>query len=487
MINLIEAIRTNAEKDRMAPALIGQRVYLTYPDLLNKIARVSNLFADRRIPRRAKVYLNMTEPNVRLVTLLGCLHYGLIPFLVQDLGNLREDMDYDLVIGSQNLHHPKVRADLSIDAALLNGPGGNATLRDFPELAGDEIMYISTTTGTTGRRKMLVQTYDAVKRSLQQVPSPYQTGDRVMFTIGDITHYGFRISCQLLAAGGAIARKIPNIAEDIALIARYAVNKMVATPIALERMMDLMERDGIRLPSVKSIMITGSLFPPSLIARMERLFTAEISVAYGSSEVGGVSRGVITAEKFAAGYVGEIGYGVKLASAGTPDNPGPIVIVNDRSFISNYYSSGRIIPDTQPFYTLPDTGYVKDGALYLIGRDDEVYNASGNKVAYSQIESAVRGIPGVRDAAVCSGISLGDPMTLLIAVVADGPLDTKAVTAPILKMTGLPRIEKHLKVFAVAEIPRNDMGKVDRQAVLAAYKRESQATASDFPEPVGSA
>jgi hypothetical protein len=65
------------------------------------------------------------------------------------------------------------------------------------------------------------------------------------------------------------------------------------------------------------------------------------------------------------------------------------------------------------------------------------------------------------------------------------------VTAPIVAMSGLQRIEPHLKIFRVGEVPRNDMGKVDRLGVLQAYSAQTGAPAAspaeNFPETVGSA
>ncbi len=474
----------------MAPALFGPQVYITYADLLDKIARISNVLAARRIPRRAKVYLNISEPNLRLLAALACLHYGLIPFIVLELGNIADEVDHDLVIGSTNPHHPKLPSDIVIDNALLNGPGVDAKLRDFPTPGNDEIMFIATTTGTTGRRKLVAQTY-GMRASRAPAGRRFEAGDRVMFTIGDVTQYGFTLSYQILLGGGAIARKVQNMRENIGVISRYSVNRMIATPIALERMMDFMEADSVRLPSLKQISITGSLFHTALVERLERMFSAEIIVAYGSSESGGISRGVVTSEKFRAGYVGELMEGVKLMSAGTPDRPAQLTIINDRSRIGGYYSRGQVIPDNTPFYALPDLGYVQDGALYLVGRDDEVYNVSGNKIAFSRIESAVRGVPGIRDAAVCGGGELGDPVALLIAVVADGSLNAKDVTASIVELTRLPRMESSLKVFRLSEIPRNDMGKVDRGGVVRAYLAQAGTTsatpAGGFPETVGNA
>ena len=83
MFPVIEGIRAFAAANAAAPALVGTGL-LTYADVLDKVARISNHFADRKIPPRSKVFLNFTDPDLRLVVSLACLHYGLVPFILVD-------------------------------------------------------------------------------------------------------------------------------------------------------------------------------------------------------------------------------------------------------------------------------------------------------------------------------------------------------------------------------------------------------------------
>jgi len=468
MFDVIESIQSMAARNRLAPALIGSNIYLTYEDLLDKVARVSNYLADRKVPRRSKVYLNISDPNLRLIVALASLHYGLMPFILLELGNIRDEIDYDFVIGSPRPHAPDVPADITIDQALLDGKLADGRLREFPPLVDDDILFVATTTGTTGRRKLVAQINGPwVQRNSE--PLRYAPDDRVMFTIGDVALYGFTLSCQILRAGAAIVRKTTNMAENLKLISKYSVNKMVTTPSALERLMDNMDQLGVRCPTVKQISITGSLFHGSLVARLAKSFTAQLRVAYGSSEVGRVSEGAINPDAFKVGYVGELWPALKVISTGTEAAPAQITVINDKTRINSYYSKGKTVRDEQSFYALPDLGYLDGYSLYLVGRDDEVFNISGNKFAFSTIEGAVRGLPGVRDVAVGSAATVGDPLGLIIAIVSDGMIDMSAAVERVVKLVRLRTVEKHLRIFRIPEIVRNDMGKIDRKALVDAY------------------
>lgn len=468
MLDVVEGIRRAASTNKLTPALIGAQTYVTYGDLLERIARVSNYLADRRVPRRSKVYLNIADPNLRLVVTIACMHYGLIPFVVLELKNVRDTVDYDFVIGAPRPHAVDIPADITIDQSLLEGKLADGRLREFPELADDDILFVGTTTGTTGRRKLVAQLYGSW-RARASISRGYGPGDRMMFTLGDVTQYGFLLSCYLLCAGCAIVRKAQTMQDNLKLISKYSVSHLMTTPAALERLMDAMESMDVRAPSLKDVTVTGSLFYKALVERFERFFDATLRVGYGTSELGRISSGVVKSESFRLGYVGELWPSVTVVSAGRPDDPAPITIVSDPAHVCQYYSKGKIIPSDQVSHTLPDLGYVEGASLYLAGRDDEVFNVSGNKVAFSTLEEAIRRLPGVSDVAVVGAATIGDPVGLIVAVVGSEQVDAAAVSECVVALMRLRMVERHLRVFRVNEIARNDMGKVDRGALVDAY------------------
>ena len=177
-------------------------------------------------------------------------------------------------------------------------------------------------------------------------------------------------------------------------------------------------------------------------------------------------------------FVGSIQPGVTLVSAGTRAEPGPVTIVNNQNRFCNYYSRGKIIKNTSPFYTLPDIGYVEDGQLYLLGRDDEVFNAAGNKVAFSIIDAALRDTPGILDVGIAGGGPIGDPMGIVIGVVAAEGFDMRQAMAVVARSTSMAAPGDLVRIFQCGAIARNATGKVDRGALLSAYRSAKGAAAT---------
>ena len=111
---------------------------------------------------------------------------------------------------------------------------------------------------------------------------------------------------------------------------------------------------------------------------------------------------------------------MRIVTGGTRRDPAPLTAIRgEDSTSSPTTSTARPFRADGPFYTLPDLGFIEDGRVYLVGRDDEVLNISGNKIAYSVIDRALRAMPGVRDVAVVGAADIGDPSGVVIGVVGE--------------------------------------------------------------------
>ena len=128
-----------------------------------------------------------------------------------------------------------------------------------------------------------------------------------------------------------------------------------------------------------------------------------------------------------------------------------------------------MVPNTGPFYTLPDLGYADGRSLYLVGREDEVLNADGNKVAFSVIEAALRDLPGVRDVGIAAADAIGEPGTIVIGLVAEDDFDMKAATDAVVTVAKTPAVVPIVHIFRCDAISRNATGKIDRKALVSTY------------------
>lgn len=482
MFPVIEAIRTFAAANAAAPALVGTGL-LTYADVLDKVARISNHFADRKVPPRSKVFLNFTDPDLRLVVTLACLHYRLIPFILVDPDQTVAEVDHDIVIGATNPYRPDIPLDLVIDRSVLEGQFSDPVLREFPDIDDEDILHIGATGGTTGGSRLVAERAGPFRDKILSARRrrAIAEGDRFAFTLGDVSKFGFGLSLLVLSQGGVLVRILTEPLETLKLFNLTRLNSLLTTPYDVNQMLGVMELAGIRCPSVSAIRLSGSIFYPPLVEKLERFFPgAQIEVGYGSGEVGQVSGGPISAADYKAGYVGEIKHDVEVIGAGTEAEPGPIRLRNDGAMFCDYYSGGTVTHSADPVYTMPDLGYRDGNRLYLVGRVDEVVNLSGTKIPFSRFEGILREIPGIADVGIVGNVPLAGMDGAIVGLVCDDGISLDGASQKVWAAMGIPVMPRLLRFFRTERVPRNAMGKVDRQGLLKAYT-DSQPTDGTAP------
>src|ERR1051325_10383888 len=159
LLSVVEGIVAAAKRNGAAPALVTAGRTITYADLKDMVARISNHLAGRGLKPRAKLFLNIADADLRLIVMISAMHAGLIPFALLEIGDLGSEVDHDYVIGAALLQVPHLVPDLMIDQSVLEGRLSDGTLRDLPDGGDDDILFTASTTGTTGRRKLVVETW----------------------------------------------------------------------------------------------------------------------------------------------------------------------------------------------------------------------------------------------------------------------------------------------------------------------------------------
>ena len=105
-----------------------------------------------------------------------------------------------------------------------------------------------------------------------------------------------------------------------------------------------------------------------------------------------------------------------------------------------------------------DTGYIKDGLLYLTGRVSNVINRSGKKILPAEIEQVIRGIEGVSSAVVFGIPSDTHGEDICAAIESGGgvPVTDRAALSELLPKYMVPQ-----RVVFFDRFPLNAAGKAD--------------------------
>ena len=130
----------------------------------------------------------------------------------------------------------------------------------------------------------------------------------------------------------------------------------------------------------------------------------------------------------------------------------------------------------------------EDGAIWLMGRVDDVMNVSGHRISTTEVESALVSHPSVAEAAV---VGAADPLTGqgIVAFVilrggiehADGDLLIKDLRNHVAKEIGA--IAKPRQIMVVNELPKTRSGKIMRRLLKDAAENRTAGDATTLADP----
>jgi O-succinylbenzoic acid--CoA ligase len=249
-----------------------------------------------------------------------------------------------------------------------------------------------------------------------------------------------------------------TVAADLA---RYPVTHISLVPVMLARLLDA----GVRPPpTLRHAMIGGAALAPALYERA----TAEgwpLNPSYGMSETAAqVATWTPADGPWRPGLVGQpLGRNeFSLAADGRIRIRGP-------QLMAGYVAGGGIDPDGR--LTTGDLGKIDAaGRLTVTGRADYMLISGGRNVHPLEVEACLAACPGVRDAAV-TGIPDAVWGDLVVALVAG---EARVADIDAWCRARLPGHARPRRIVAVAGLPRNATGKLER-AALRRLAREVQA------------
>lgn len=222
------------------------------------------------------------------------------------------------------------------------------------------------------------------------------------------------------------------------------------------------------------ICCAGSMLPATLAREARARITPDVRTVYGATEAG------LSAVAHAGDldqYPGTIGYtpaGSFMQVVGDDDAPlppgefGHFRVRGDRlaaGYLGDPEATAERFRDGW-FHTGDMGRQLADGRLILEGRADDRMNLGGRKLMPAVLEDAALECPGVLDAAAFAVPDAGGFDRVWLAVTAAPDFDRDSLMPHLARYSDLPPPS-----FAwTDEIPRNDMGKVDRNKLREAVQ-----------------
>ncbi len=351
-----------------------------------------------------------------------------------------------------------------------------------PRATGDDLAVILHTGGTNGVPKSVPLTHRNIGANVNQCLFwvwKLHEGAEVFYSLLPYFH-AFGLTFCLCCAVGKAATQIvlPSFDVDMALDAhrRRPVTFFVGVPPMFERIAKRAQETGTDLSSIR-LAVAGAMPLSTEFARAwEEQTGGWIVEGYGLSETSPVICGSPISPDHRHGVLG-IPFPsteVRLAALDDPardvpdGQPGEILVRGPqvfRGYLGMPEETARVFTEDGWFRT-GDIAVDRDGYLTLADRAKELILSGGFNVYPSQVENAIRSMPGVKDVAVV-GVPVGDQREEVAAAVvledAAAPVTLAQVREWAEKSIAHYALPRQLAV--IAELPHNQIGKVMRRTV----------------------
>jgi len=325
----------------------------------------------------------------------------------------------------------------------------------------DDVAVVLPTSGSTGRPKGAELTATALlasaRASLARLGADH--GDRWLCVLP--THHisGLGVLVRSLVSGTTPVRPASIEMRD----AWDGCGYVSLVPTQLRRLLDA----GAPLAAFGAILLGGAAIPPGMLDEAAAA-GGRVVTSYGMTETCG---GCV--------YDGLPLDGVQVAAG--PDHririSGPVLFAGYR--LAPALTAAAL--DGGWFVTSDLGGIGADGRLTIRGRADDVINSGGEKIVAAEVEHALRGCAGVREAVVVGTPDphWGERVTALV-IPADParPPSLRRIREHV--RASLPRYAAPQALLLVAEIPMLPSGKPDRQRLRQAAQ---SAGSVDSPRP----
>jgi amino acid adenylation domain-containing protein len=490
-------------------ALVAGGARLTYRDLDRASDRLAGALTARGIARGDRVAIFMDNCREAVIAIFAALKAGAVfspinpstkadklayvinncrarALITQDKlraaanAALAEAPSIALVLVA-GAGEPTVRGAVSFEAALAadQPPPSN------PGIDRDLAMLVYTS-GSTGFPKGVMMTHGNVVAAATSITTYLEnTPDDVILNVLPIS-FDYGLYQVLMAAQvGATLVLEQSFAFPQAILAKMQAERVTGLPLVPTMAAMILQMRDLTpgaFPHLRYITNTAAALPPAHITRLQELFPAtRLYSMYGLTEC---KRCTYLPPEELAGRPGSVGIAIPGTEAYVVDADGERAAAGEtgelvirgahvmQGYWENPEATARALrPGPYPWEKVLCTGDLfradADGFLYFVGRKDDIIKTRGEKVSPKEVENALYGLPGIREAAV---VGVPDPILgfAIKAVVAADP------GANLTAHDVIRHCARHLEDFMVPKmvefrdaLPKTESGKISRREVAA--------------------
>ena len=496
--NLYSLFESRFPADRAAPLLqLADGRTITYADAAAGSARFASLLAARGLKPGDRVAVQVEKSPEALLLYLGCLRAGVayLPlnsaYQEGEVGYFLENAEPAAVVAqpkSMPWLAPLAERRGVRDVFTLDEQGRGTLVeaaRGAPESfatvvrGGDDLAAILYTSGTTGRSKGAMITHRNLASNAQVLHRAwgFRPGDVLVHMLPLFHVHGLFVACHCALMNGSPMRFHPKFDAGLALRDFATSTVFMGVPTFYTR---LLAEPGLTREACRNMRLFVSGSAPLLAethVEFERRTGQRILERYGMTETGMLTSNPLEGAR-RAGSVGPALPGVEVrvvddAGEACPAGENGHVQVRGPNVFPGYWrmperNKEEFTPDG--WFRTGDMGTLsEDGYLTIAGRSKDLIITGGYNVYPKEIEMALDELPGVRESAVV-GVPHPDFGEAVTAVVVPSAGESCEEAQLIAALRGrLANFKVPKRVYIVDELPRNAMGKVQKNVLRDRY------------------
>ncbi len=475
----------------------GQRI--SYADLMARAGRMANVLVDSGVKPGDRVAAQTEKSVPGLVLYLAAVRAGAV-YLPLNTAYTLNELEYFITDAEPSLvvcDPSKVEGIGSIAAkvgakVLTLGADGRGSLTEAaakasPEFvtvarADDDLAAILYTSGTTGRSKGAMLTHDNLaSNSLALVDYWHFTGKDVLIHALPIYHtHGLFVASNVTLFARASMIFLPKFDPELIIQLMARATALMGVPTFYTR---LLQSPALTKESTKHMRLFISGSAP-LLADTHREWAARTGHAvlerYGMTETNMNTSNPYDGDRV-PGAVGHAlpGVTVRVTDPDTGkelarETIGMIEVKGPNVFKGYWRMPEKTKAEFRDdgFFITGDLGKIDgNGYVHILGRGKDLVISGGFNVYPKEIESEIDAMPGVIESAVIGvpHADFGEGVTAVLVCDKGAKVDETSV---LKALDGrLAKFKMPKRVFVVDELPRNAMGKVQKNILRDTYAK----------------
>nr|WP_297354962.1 malonyl-CoA synthase [uncultured Caldimonas sp.] len=502
-MNLYTALRAGFPADLDTVAIeTDQGLHYRWRDLERGSAMIANLLASLDLPEGARVAVQTEKSVEALMLYLAVLRAGYV-YLPLNTAYQQSELEYFIgnaepsvvVCAGRNFSWVSKLAfkagtrsvfTLNEDRSgtLLERASHCADVHQPVDRAADDLACILYTSGTTGRSKGAMLTHGNMLSNALTLKSywDWQPGDVLIHALPIFHVHGLFVAIHGALLNGSKMIWLGKFEPRAVIEHLPRATVFMGVPTLYVR---LLGEPGLTRDACRSMRLFISGSAPLLLEtfrEFQQRTGHTILERYGMSETVMLTSNPCRAEdgERIGGTVGKPlpGVGVRVVDdAGAPCAAGEIgnVQVRGPNVFKGYWRMPEKTAEeftADGWFKTGDVGrFDERGYLTIVGRSKDLIISGGYNVYPAEIEGYLNEMDGVAESAVV-GVPHPDFGEAVIAIVVPKPrvqLDAGAMVASLKQRIANFKVPKH--VFIAGELPRNTMGKVQKNLLREAHQR----------------